>query len=81
MVAVEIKGIAADEQVLMAGEPQHGVARADTDQPLVGLDPNDGGIKVFARPAIPGRKERWVEVDPVVADSDALNFHDAMVLA
>ena len=77
VMTIEVERVATDKQVLVAGESQHGVARANTDQTLIGLDPDDSGVEVMARPAIPRGKKRRVEVDAVVADDDALDLQGA----
>ena len=51
------QGIPADEQVLVGLEAVHRVARADPDDPLVGLDPDDGRRERAPRDGVPGRRE------------------------
>ena len=55
--------ILADEQVLERLEAVHRVARADPDDPLVGLDPDDRRRERRPRDGVPGGRERRVERD------------------
>ena len=59
------------EKLFVAGEPGHRIARTDTDKTAIGLDAHDIGDEMMPGPAVPGRHERRVEIDPVAALSDA----------
>ena len=70
-MALERHRVAADEQVLVAGEAQHQVAGADPDLAGVGRDADDGGVPVRPRAGVPARPERRVEGEPVLGDLDS----------
>ena len=63
--------IGADEQVDERVEAVHRVARADADDPLVGLDPHDRGREAAARDGVPGGREGWVERQDQPVEADA----------
>ena len=69
-MALDRQRVAADEEMLVAGEAQHEVARADADMAVVRGDADDRGIPERARARVPAGVERRVEVEAVLGDLD-----------
>ena len=67
--------VLADEQVLVRLEAVHRVARADPDDPLVGLDPDDRRRERAPRDRVPGGRERRVERHDEAVEADAGDAH------
>ena len=70
VVTLEQQRIVTDEQLLVAGEAEHLVARAIADQPLIGRDAHDRGIEVHPRLRVPAGVKRRLVAQPVVGDLD-----------
>ena len=70
VVALDRQRVAADEEMLVAGEAEHEVAGAEADMAVVRGDADDGGIPERARARVPAGVEWWVEVEAVLGDLD-----------
>src|SRR5262249_44194755 len=68
--------VAAEEEILVAGEPGHRITRAETGDAPVRLDTNDGGAEAWPGPAVPARVEDRIERYVVARDGDAGDLHD-----
>ena len=73
-VALDVERIVADEQVLVAGEAQHRIARANA-LVVAGAHAHERAGVAGARPRVPRRVERRVERQAVVADFDRVDVH------
>jgi hypothetical protein len=71
--------IASEEQVLEGLEAGHRVARADPDDTLVGLDPDDRRGERPTRLRVPRRRERRLERDRQPVEPDARDAHAASI--
>ena len=69
-MALDRQGILADEEMLVAGEAQHGVTGGYAGDAGIGVDPHDRGIEGDARLRIPTRIEGRIERQPVMGDLD-----------
>ncbi len=65
-VALDRQSVLADEEVLVAGEAQHGVARRHAADARVGVDPHDRGVEGDARLRVPARIEGRIERQTVM---------------
>jgi hypothetical protein len=70
-VPLESQGVAADEQVLVAGKAKHEITGAQADMAVVSGDADDGGVPEGAWAGVPAGVEGRVEVQPVLGDLDA----------
>jgi len=73
IVPLERQRIVPDEELLVALEAEHPIARTVADESGVGRDAHDGGVEVQSRPGIPARVERRLEWQAVVGDPDRGN--------
>jgi hypothetical protein len=78
-VALDLERILTDEQVLERLEAVHRVARADADDPLIGLDADDGDRELGAWDRIPGSRERRVERNAEALETDGADPHRASI--
>ena len=60
----DVHWVLADEELRERLEAVHGVARADADDALVGLDTHDGRVESRAWHRVPGGAKRRVERQP-----------------
>ena len=71
----DVQRVGADEQVDERVEAVHRVARADADDPLVGLDPHDRGREAAARDGVPGGREGRVQREHQAVQPDRGDAH------
>lgn len=74
-MALDRQRVVADEQRLVAGEAGHSVARADADQALVGLDPDDARVDGRPGTAVPARLKGRIERQAMAGDRDGGDLH------
>ncbi len=72
--------IVTDEQVGVRLEAGHRVARPDTGQAGVGLDPYQGGVEPLPRHRVPRGPERRVERQPEPVEPDRGDLHLATLV-
>lgn len=74
-VSRDLHRVLADEQVDEGLEAVHGVAGTDTNQPLVGLDPDDRRFDEAPRDGIPGGEKRRIQLQPQTLQADRGDLH------
>ena len=73
-VSLDIEGTSADEEVLVAGEPEHRVAGGHTLE-FAGSDAHDRAPERPPRLRIPRDAQRWLEREDVAASLERRDLH------